>query len=102
MVGVGVLFRSFISLDQEPLGFPPEHLAYASMNLARSGYTEATGRKFQQRVRERVAALPGVEAVALADGAPLAGFGRDSIEAEGGTVAANQTDTASPYAVVDV
>ena len=101
MVGVGVSIRSFISLEQEPLGFSARHLAYASMNLARSGYTETTGRRFQQRVRERVAALPGVEAVALADGAPLAGFGRDSVQAEGGAVAPNETDTATPYAVVD-
>ena len=101
MVGVGVAVRSFVSLERVPLGFSARHLAYASVNLARSGYTEDTGRQFYQRVRQRVAALPGVEAVTLADSAPLAGFGRESVQAEGGTVAENDAGAATPYVVVD-
>ena len=48
-----------------------------------------------------MAALPGVEAVTLADSAPLAGFGRESVQAEGGTVAKNDAGAATPYVVVD-
>ncbi len=100
MVGLGVAVRSFVSLERAPLGFSARHLAYASVNLARSGYTEATGRQFYQRIRERVAALPGVEAVTLADSAPLAGAGRDSVRAEGGPTSANDGGTQTSYAVV--
>jgi predicted permease len=74
MVGVGLSIRSFVGLEHISLGFSARHLTYASVNLERSGFTEQAGRMFYERLRTRLAAIPGVEAATLASNEPLAGY----------------------------
>jgi predicted permease len=100
MVGVGLSVRSFLRLEHIPLGFSARHLTYASANLERSGYTEQTGRAFYERLRTRMAAIPGVEAVTLASNQPLMGYLREQIaDANGNPWPAR--DEATPLVVVD-
>jgi predicted permease len=100
MVGVGLSVRSFLRLEHISLGFSARHLTYASANLERSGYTEQTGRAFYERLRTRMAAIPGVEAVTLASNQPLMGYLREQIvDANGNPWPAR--DEATPLVVVD-
>jgi putative ABC transport system permease protein len=79
-VGVAVLFvavsgvfvRSLSQLDWRDLGFDPQRLLVVSLDLSAQGYDDpARGLAFADRVRASVAALPGVHAVAIADGLPV-------------------------------
>ncbi|HJQ32700.1 MAG TPA: ABC transporter permease [Pyrinomonadaceae bacterium] len=65
-------------------GFDPEGVWLASADLGLQGYEEARGREFFRRLKERVAAEPGAESVALGRTVPLSGlqFG-NSIRVEG-------------------
>ena len=66
-----------------PLGFDPQNVSIASVDLATAGYTEAQGRRFQQQITGRLRALPGVHSVAFANSLPL------SIEDQSNTSASN-------------
>ena len=54
-----------------PLGFEPRGVAVAAFDLGLAGYDGARGSAFQQRLVERVAALPGVESAAYSNSFPL-------------------------------
>jgi predicted permease len=54
-----------------PIGFDRAGASATGFDLALAGYSPAEGRLFQQRVLERVAALPGVRAAAYANSLPL-------------------------------
>jgi predicted permease len=77
LVCAGLFIRSFLRAQQFNPGFNPEHVALASYNLFPAGYTPASGIHFDRELLGRLAALPGVEAVTLANRVPL-GFGAGS------------------------
>jgi predicted permease len=73
LVVAGLLVRSLRNgLAVDP-GFGTAGVVVAATNLAPHGYDEARGRAFQEQLVARVAALPGVEATALAEWVLLAG-----------------------------
>src|SRR4029079_6381292 len=78
LVGPGLFLRSLQHAQQISPGFDTEHLAVLSFDLGAQGYTEQRGRQFQQRVLERAAAVPGVQAASLSSTIPLfaGGFAR--------------------------
>jgi predicted permease len=67
LIGAGLCIRSLRALQAIDTGLDPAKVVTASIDLAASGYTEARGRQFVTDVSERVAALPGVEAVSFAN-----------------------------------
>ncbi|HEX8293693.1 MAG TPA: FtsX-like permease family protein, partial [Pyrinomonadaceae bacterium] len=72
LVGAGLLFRSFVTLRAVELGFRPQSLL--TFRLSPSGerfQTDAQYSAFFRDVAERVAALPGVEAVGVINTLPL-------------------------------
>ena len=78
LVGAGLFLRSLQHAQQISPGFDSEHLAVLSFDLGAQGYTEERGRQFQQRVLERAASVPGVQAASVASTVPLfaGGFAR--------------------------
>src|SRR5262249_961850 len=78
LIGAGLFLRSLPHAQQIAPGFDVDHLAVLSFDLGAQGYTEERGRQFQQRVLERAAAVPGVQAATLASVVPLfqGGFAR--------------------------
>lgn len=67
-VGAGLLMRSFTKLLEVNPGFQPQQVLGFSLNLPVQAYGEAaqvTG--FWERLRERLSAIPGVEAVGVGD-----------------------------------
>lgn len=62
----GLFARTLQSALGADPGFEPGGVVIASFNLSAHGYDEPRGRTFQDQLVERVRAMPGVEAVALA------------------------------------
>ena len=79
VVGAGLLVRSFWSLRQVDPGFRAENVLHASLQLPPARYPQGYDdfprwtaiRSFQDRVTERVSAIPGVRSVAFASAGPL-------------------------------
>lgn len=77
LVSVSLLGRSLGRLDALDLGYSREGILSVYVQPGQFGYQGARARQFYERLRERVAALPGVKQASLADYAPLDG-GNDS------------------------
>lgn len=84
----GMFVRSVQRAGQVDLGFNTSNILLTSLSPSDQGYDLARTRAFADRVIERVGALPGVEAVALARRTPL-GYNNsyDRVEPEGGVAA---------------
>jgi putative ABC transport system permease protein len=78
LIGAGLFLRSLQNAQRINPGFDVDRLATMSFDLGAQGYTEERGRQFQQRVLERAASVPGVQAATLASTVPLfaGGFAR--------------------------
>ncbi len=80
LIGAGLFIRSIGYSQRVELGFESERAAIAAMDVSLGGNSdEDAGRAFLDRYRERVAALPGVESVALANRVPFGIWGIDTI-----------------------
>jgi predicted permease len=66
LIGAGLCVKSLRALQAIDPGFEPAKVVTASFNLSQNGYNEARGLQFISRLSERVATLPGVEAVSFA------------------------------------
>jgi putative ABC transport system permease protein len=76
LVGAGLLVRSFVRLQDVPLGFGPDHVTTAGISLPRNLYAKAgQWTAFWGRLVERLEAEPGVEAAAAVLPLPLTGGG---------------------------
>nr|HEV7955161.1 ABC transporter permease [Candidatus Acidoferrales bacterium] len=74
LIGVGLCLKSLVNLRKVDLGFSARNVAILTFNDLQSEgdrHTEAQGRALYERIREKVAQLPAVESVALADIFPL-------------------------------
>ena len=73
LTGAGLLIKSFLRLQQTPLGFRPERLLTARIALPRSAYTTPQQRlSFSDRLLEEVRREPGMQAAALTSSLPFA------------------------------
>ena len=72
--GAGLLIRSFAALRSADLGYEPRHVLTHFLALPASpDGSRAAGVQLFERLRDRVAALPGVTAVATASSLPMFG-----------------------------
>jgi len=71
LVGGALLLRGLFEANHVRPGFDPDRLAILSFNLKMNGYTKEQSAALQQRVTERLRAVPGAEEVALVSRAPL-------------------------------
>ena len=80
LAGAGVLLRSFQRLVNVDPGFRPAQMLTMKLQLPRTGYdTPEKQLTFAEQLRQSLAAIPGAQAVALADNLPLDGGGEDYI-----------------------
>ena len=71
LTSAGLLMESIVRLGSVPLGFRSDHLVTAGVTLPPATYSEANQRvTFYGRLVENLAALPGVEGVALCSSLP--------------------------------
>jgi putative ABC transport system permease protein len=72
LIGASLLIKSFTRLQQVDPGFVPERLLAVKVQLPQARYGERPQvRAFFEQLRNRVAALPGVQSVAVAFEHPL-------------------------------
>ena len=84
LVGAGLLFRSFLTLRAVELGFRPQSLLTFRLSPSGERFREdAQYTDFYRDVAERVAALPGVEAVGVINTLPLVKGPTSGIQFEG-------------------
>ena len=84
LVGCTLLVRSFVRLLDVNPGFDPRHAVTAALQIPSQKYPDPVARvQFQTRLMERLAALPGVEAVGLSASLPLVNDFVASLEFEG-------------------
>jgi predicted permease len=66
LAGAGASIRTFLRLYQSPLGFDPHHVLTVSLQFPDGTHTQLDERQnFYASVRQKIAALPGVEAAAI-------------------------------------
>src|SRR5262245_7900390 len=65
VVGAGLFLRTFASLNQLPLGFAPEPLLVAELNLQANGGPPEARLARVERLRDAAAAVPGVRSASV-------------------------------------
>ncbi|MCH7717578.1 MAG: ABC transporter permease [Gemmatimonadetes bacterium] len=76
LIGAALMVNSFVRLNRVDLGFRTDDLLTFYVNPETSRYPTASVQDvFYDQVAERIAALPGVEGVTMADGLPPSGGG---------------------------
>jgi putative ABC transport system permease protein len=84
LAGAGLMIRSFMKLYTLDIGIRTEHLMTMRMQLPETKYaTPESRRLFYDRVEPRLAAIPGVEAVAVTTSVPPLGSAERSLEIDG-------------------
>jgi len=79
LLGAGLLLRSFARLVSVDPGFRPDGAIIASLSLPSARYETAEEvLAFDEALRDRLRALPGVTSVGLTDILPLSGNGNDT------------------------
>lgn len=75
LVAAGLMLRSFVNLNETPLGFKPDGIVTAWMPLSHRMHPDPGDRwRVHAEILERVAALPGVAAVSGASPPPFHSF----------------------------
>jgi putative ABC transport system permease protein len=72
LIGAGLLINSFVRLQQVSTGFDEKNLLTARIDLPNPYAQPEKKAQFLEQLQQRVAALPGVEAVGLVTELPLA------------------------------
>ncbi len=84
LVASGLLTRSLLAAQRMGLGFEPRGLAILSTELGLIGYDDTRAERFYAQALDRIRAIPGVEAAAVAERTPFAlNFNRNNIFIEG-------------------
>ncbi|HKH43479.1 MAG TPA: ABC transporter permease [Thermoanaerobaculia bacterium] len=100
LIAAGLFVRSLGEMRRIDPGFPADHLAVASFDVGLQGWDQSRGEQLYRDVRERIAALPGVTAAALAQAGPFQGSFLRSVFLEGEQSAENgvlmQVNTVTP------
>ncbi len=88
----GLMLRGLARAQTLELGFIPQNAVEVSFDLRLQGYDRERAKEFQKLLLERVRALPGVEAVGIADLVPVdLHFSSSSVLIEGRAVESSAT-----------
>ena len=94
LVGVGLLFRELFIIDHQNLGFRPDHLLTASVNLDTARYKDASQQvSLVHDLIPRLQNIPGVQAAAAVSHLPATGAGDVTLHIK------DQPDTSSDQAL---
>ena len=85
LVGMGLCQRNLYNLRHTDLGFSARNLISNTVYSEAEGYTQQRRAEFHDTLRRTVAAIPGVESVALAGDLPLLGAEQFPVQVPDGT-----------------
>src|ERR1700683_139443 len=83
LICAGLFIRSFLSAQKIDLGFNPHHVLIAAYDLFTAGYSEEKGTELDRELVAKLEAVPGIQAVSLADRLPGLSPGSTSVKPEG-------------------
>jgi putative ABC transport system permease protein len=86
LAGSGLLVRSLLAIAAAPLGYNPDGVLVARVDLPQSSYEEETRSSFFEEFEERLAALPGVVSVASVSQIPSPTMSSNILTVEGLTL----------------
>src|SRR5262249_43246801 len=90
LIGAGLLFKSYLRLQQVKLGFQPETVLTAQISLSPTKYADEQRRNsFFRNLLRQISAAPGVESAGVVDPLPLAGDSTWEFFIEGGPLLSN-------------
>jgi predicted permease len=96
LIGAGLAVRSFQRQGAINIGFDPRNVLVAQLHLSTNGYKLAQEKLFDQNLRRRLEAAPGIERVSYAESVPL------SLLSPGGERVQVEGSSTDPNGVVDV
>jgi predicted permease len=101
LVGAGLCLQGLRRARTVDLGLDPDHVLTATLQIGSAGYTPDTGLGFYRELRQRLAAIPGVEEAALSSWFPLglAGCKGSGVVVEGYTPPSTE-DSSYEFAIV--
>jgi predicted permease len=101
VIGAGLCLKGLQKARQIDFGFDPANVLFAGLRLGAHGYEEPTAKVFYRQLRERLAALPGVQEAALASWFPLGFEGGSGTSAVGeGYQPAPNEDLGAQFVIV--
>ena len=77
LVCAGLFIRSFQNAQRTDMGFNPDHVLLATVDLFSAGYTKEQGLEFDRQLLAKLESLPGVQSVSMSSWVPL-GFSSSS------------------------
>jgi putative ABC transport system permease protein len=84
LIGTGLLIRGFYLLEHQNLGFQPDHLLTAAVNLDSARYKDAAQRiSFVRDIISPLQHIPGAGAVAVTSSLPATGPSRVTVQIKG-------------------
>jgi predicted permease len=84
LVGAGLMIRSFLITQQFDIGVNTENLVSVQLTLPNARYPQPADRvAFQERLTERLEAVPGVDALTIVSQPPASGAQTLSLKIEG-------------------
>jgi putative ABC transport system permease protein len=83
LIGAGLMIRSFMGLQDARLGFDARNLLTLNLSIPRDKADPERVGAFFGELKQKTLALPGVEAVAYANGVPFLGAPEQSFMVEG-------------------
>jgi predicted permease len=87
LTAASLMVRSYVNMTRHPLGFDAARLITFRTAIPPAYATPAQVRDLVRRMRDELAAVPGVESVAAATNVPLQGIWNRRLAVEGRTVA---------------
>ena len=85
LAGAGLMIRTLHALLGQQLGFDPEHVLISRVSVPEQHWKRDYLLGFDAQVLERVKAIPGVQAAAIADGLPMQSLNYTNYNREGST-----------------
>jgi predicted permease len=73
MAGAGLLVRSLVAMENQNLGFRPQHVLLVSINAELAGYDSKRLPGLYHELLDRVSALPGVRSASIGMTSPMSG-----------------------------
>ncbi len=84
LLGAGLLFRGLYVIEQQPIGFRPDHLLTANVTLDEARYKSAIQRTaFVSNLLLELKNIPGAEFVAISSDLPATGLGNVGLRIQG-------------------
>ncbi|MFI5233420.1 MAG: ADOP family duplicated permease, partial [Gemmatimonadales bacterium] len=100
LVGAGMLVRSLRNVQSVDVGLDRDHLLIVDVDINARGYAGDRLQQLARTVRDRISAIPGVEAVTYSENGIFSGTESGTNFELPGYVARTPTDTVTAYDVV--